>query len=442
MTVNDHALIADVPAERSEEERQAERHQLAALLWWCSAAAAVIVPLVTWEVGIDVFRLPKMLALRLTGIILVTMGVVAAIWRVLPRITDRLDVRFAAVTLIWCVITSVTSSYPSVSLISTLTLVAALSVYIAVSLHPIRREWTFWLPLVPALINAVVYLLGYFRIWNPFVRGELALRTTDEELRLLAEAGLLGNRNDVGSYLVLPALLAIVLFFFSRHWSRYVALAVAVILTAGVFLSLTLTAIFSFTAGLLAIGFVRSPRLGLFGTSIAAAVLLLGLAFYAPLRERSGFVFDTFETGNYEEMLSARFTPFLAALEMTKDHPIVGVGPGRFAGRYFEYKLRVLDRRNVTADRVSQVSWSEVHNDFLQVLAETGIPGLLLLLGGIALILHHTLKRSGGSHLARAANLAVVASFLVLALAQFPMRVAATIVTYAFVAGVCRAWLD
>ncbi len=64
-----------------------------------------------------------------------------------------------------------------------------------------------------------------------------------------------------------------------------------------------------------------------------------------------------------------------SALEMTRDHPITGVGPGGF-GR----ALRSYRDPDLAQDKISSA-----HNLFLQALAETGIPGLLILLWLIVL---------------------------------------------------------
>jgi len=76
------------------------------------------------------------------------------------------------------------------------------------------------------------------------------------------------------------------------------------------------------------------------------------------------------------------------ALRMVVDHPLAGVGEGRFRVAYPPYQARVLaslpdpDRLAVAAATVESP-----HNDYLQIAAELGIPGLLLLGGALALLL-------------------------------------------------------
>ena len=84
-----------------------------------------------------------------------------------------------------------------------------------------------------------------------------------------------------------------------------------------------------------------------------------------------GYWFSTTDFGARfrQEVLqkNKRLMTWQASLEITRDHPIVGIGPGYFCTRVAEYEPRV---KNHSA-----------HNIFFDVAAEAGIPGLLLYLG-------------------------------------------------------------
>jgi O-antigen ligase len=84
---------------------------------------------------------------------------------------------------------------------------------------------------------------------------------------------------------------------------------------------------------------------------------------------------------------SGRTELWRVALHEAADHPFTGVGLGNFADESQRYTLSVgtlrfaneiVDKRNV------------VHNSYLEVLAETGIPGLVLFLAIVATCLHAT----------------------------------------------------
>ena len=81
-----------------------------------------------------------------------------------------------------------------------------------------------------------------------------------------------------------------------------------------------------------------------------------------------------------------------ATLRMVADHPLAGVGTGQFREFYPAYQGRVLASLGPDAMAVTSASVESPHNDYLQVAADLGIPGFLLLAGALALLL-----RDGGA---------------------------------------------
>ncbi|MCP4715260.1 MAG: tetratricopeptide repeat protein, partial [Deltaproteobacteria bacterium] len=72
-----------------------------------------------------------------------------------------------------------------------------------------------------------------------------------------------------------------------------------------------------------------------------------------------------------------RLTVWQNCIEMIKDRPVLGLGPGGFQFFYPAYTNRV--QRDPAFDKEKQIR--RVHNDFLQLGAELGIPGALLFTG-------------------------------------------------------------
>ena len=69
-----------------------------------------------------------------------------------------------------------------------------------------------------------------------------------------------------------------------------------------------------------------------------------------------------------------RLLPFLTAADMTRDHPLLGVGPGCFKYHYMAYRVAQRDRHPGAWTEGYPMNWGEAHNDHLQVAAETGLP--------------------------------------------------------------------
>ena len=94
------------------------------------------------------------------------------------------------------------------------------------------------------------------------------------------------------------------------------------------------------------------------------AGLVLGVGVYFSHTQYAQRFRDLLDHGPQSDSAIARLKIWHAAWEMTQDHPWTGVGPGEFP--------RVLHRYN------AKIGFYPAHNNFLGMLAETGIPGLTL----------------------------------------------------------------
>lgn len=80
-----------------------------------------------------------------------------------------------------------------------------------------------------------------------------------------------------------------------------------------------------------------------------------------------------------------RLNIWSSTVELIKDYPILGVGPGNWkliAPKYFSEKFNHID----------ELTWVRPHNDYLWVLAELGIIGLLLFISVFVIIFYYLLK--------------------------------------------------
>jgi putative inorganic carbon (HCO3(-)) transporter len=126
-------------------------------------------------------------------------------------------------------------------------------------------------------------------------------------------------------------------------------------------------------AGLLiwALASRRVPVAGVIGGVITLGVVLLVAAFFwSPLIDervdQKGKIAD--------ENTASRLAFWEAAGQMAYDHPLVGVGPARFGEESDSY---LLGSRSDLQDPV-------VHNSYLEIAAENGIPALLAFLAYLA----------------------------------------------------------
>ena len=119
----------------------------------------------------------------------------------------------------------------------------------------------------------------------------------------------------------------------------------------------------------------------------------------------------TFEGIMDQSSLGKRYWAWNAALGMFNDHPVVGVGIGRFKQEYANYAPEYY--APYARGYVSQISG---HNLYLTYLAETGIAGILLLItifSSIVVKAFHLVKKADKNHVLKYSLLISVLIFLV-----------------------------
>lgn len=406
-------------------------------------AVTVVASATAMEPGsIDVFRTPKDVALFVACLAIVTAGAagallsddVAALFRRLKTPSVILALAAAA----WTIVASLASVRPHASFWAPTTVVCFAAFFCAVYLTADRRPLTALLVvLIPAAVNAALATLQSTQLWYPWVVDEripMRLRTT----------GLIGNPNDLGTYLVLPALAA---FGAGLAWRRHRwLLLVAVVLVAGLASAQSVTPFIASVAGVFIMAITSKTR-RLRMVVIGAVLALLAAAIIHPgSRTRFQSLLASTSSGELPEMTSFRIVPAMTAFEMFLERPLVGVGPGSFSAMYMSYKLRTDDKYPQWV-RLGNESFGQVHNDHMQVLAETGLPGYLLFLSALVLLAMVSLRRNPAldpedprTQFARIFALPAAVSFAVLALAQFPLQLTAPMVPAVYLAALCFAW--
>lgn len=391
--------------------------------------------------GLDRFRLAKELVFRGAAIALLVIGVFE-ITRSFDR--ERLrearrEIGLAVAVVVWCLISTLVSTNRMLSFESMLTVMSGATIFVAARLSANRTTTLLDVIFLGALVNSVVVILQEYGVWNPFKFDEASLGHPH-----LKSTAFVGNPNDVGAYLAAPALMALVAAATARGKRRWIYLSVAVVLAAGLVASATRTALVAFAAAAGAYLFRRSRRLliAFLAVAIATAVIVgprttVGKSMMA--------AWQAAKEHRYDVVFSERVSPFLCATEMARAHPVTGAGPGAFKFGYMDCRSGLLDKYPGNIVQGAPVNFGEVHNDHLQVLAETGVIGYLLFLAAIALLIGRAsfqplAEDSLTGVIGRDSRLPIALLFVVLAIGQFPLQLAAPRFVFLVIAALTMRW--
>lgn len=407
----------------SETARAASRRRAAyaafadRAMWTVAALLIFVVPLIVTPATWDSYRLPKEMLVRAAGILL--LGLAGIRWVLFGKSPLwRPDYRwgFVGVVICWTVVTALTARNHVLAAESVLWVVGCAALYLTLLSGIEGRWWTLlYTAMAAAALNAIYCLLA--------VAGWAGGGGVFEGRSF----GFLGNADDEGSYLAFAAVAAVALCVATRR-RRALHVVLALLLIAGVFSTQTIGAAGALLASLMVFVFVAAGRRAI----LIGAVLLVGWGFvalmYKPLQRRIEQWVVAAGSGRIDDILSNRGAGILAAWEMFKDHPVLGVGPGCYRYEYYDYKLRVEGKHpqlTLASTRGSQ--FGEAHNDHAQTLAQVGLPGYALLLCAMAILSWPSFRRRPPAlegRFARLAGLPLATSFAVSAMPQFPMELA------------------
>jgi O-antigen ligase len=411
-------------------------------------AIVIALPLTFDPLGQDIWRLPKELAFRASAILLAVAFSFVLPSRFRTRVTARRLLRpqflLPLLAVIWAGITTLASTNRLLSVDSFWTVVCSGIVFIAV--FATLRDKGFLavdVALIPAVINAILIALQEYGIWQPF-------RFSPEAIGHLSSSALIGNPNDVGAYLTIPAVAAAVATGAATGARRIAYLVVSLALGVGIIASGARGCIIAYGVALVVFLLSRSLR-----TAIGVTVLLIlvSAAIVSPATlagRRMRQLWTAAREHKYEVLFSERLPPFLCAIDMFRDHPIVGVGPGCFKFHYMAYRLALV--RNYPESWTSgfPMNFGETHNDHLQLLAEAGIPAYLLFLGAAIVIGRQSaiVDRESGRpqrvtrQFARDLALPLVVAMFLVTMTQFPLQIAASRLMFLYFAGLCMTWSE
>ena len=226
-------------------------------------------------------------------------------------------------------------------------------------------------------------------------------------------SGFLGNPNFLGGHLALLLPLALALAWNSLGLRRFLAWGLVAVSSAALIATQTRGAWIGAAAGRALLAWLSQRLKALAG--LLGCGLGLGLAFLA-LHPGS------LQRLNSGEELERRAVLMHASASLALQHPLLGVGPGRFRISFPSVQAIGLDPQAPTRPYI----YSEnAHNDLLQMAAESGIPALLAYLLLLAWLFRALWKGSQRSALA-AGCLGGLLALQVHGLANFPFLIAPT----------------
>jgi O-antigen ligase len=226
--------------------------------------------------------------------------------------------------------------------------------------------------------------------------------------------------NHLAGYLevLIPVALAILILSRSGALTRILAAYAALMMAAGLAVSVSRGAYLSAGIALCAFAGVlfqyRGLRRYVWGGALAAVALLavfLATASGPQKRLRLMFV-----EGQQENALG-RLELWRPTARMWLDHPWFGVGPGHFDLRFPAYRPEAIQSRPYWA-----------HNDYLNALADWGAVGGVLLLGGLACLIWggwrtwHFVRRDGSELAAKPSDRAAAVLGLGIGLLAFALH--------------------
>ena len=252
-------------------------------------------------------------------------------------------------------------------------------------------------------------------------------------------AGLVGNPGDLAMALVLPAVLLFATAADDLRPPHLRALAAAGLAATllGIVAAEAVAPALAFTAGALVYGLLAPRR------RAPALAALLGLAALAAVSggarravEKAGQLRD----GNVAAATTQRDIGILAALEMIRARPLVGVGPGGFSNAFVPARIAAEERVSRRLVHLSDSAhFDNAHSEPLTLAAECGLPAAAAAVLSLAAFAAGLLgaRRGPGSEAnpTTDALLAVLGAALVLSLGGFPLRLPVASGPLAFFAG-------
>jgi putative inorganic carbon (HCO3(-)) transporter len=387
------------------------------------------------------FDAPKRLA-ALAGI------VVAAVALLVGR-RPLIQVRWAALSLparaaailagvaVALVVLSVVASPRSAAAVASLRVVLLFALLLPLgasrALDGLRGRSLLVAFVVAAAVSGGVAAGQVLELWTGVTVESFAGRST--------AFALVGNEGVLALALALAALGCLAPWLSPTGWRpRALSAAALVLVLVGMAGTGNVTGGFAFIAGGAVVVLLAFPRrsLVLAGAVAGAAVIV---TMMPPVRARLGEFSHNLRHHRTNALTSGRLAPWAAAVEMVRERPLLGFGPGTFGAEFAPHRVAAelrLQRRLLHPKITS--SFSEAHCEPLQAAAEWGVPAAVASMGAFAVLLSVAARmaRRGGAQRAESILLlALLTEGAVAALLWFPLQRPVTALPLLLAAGRC-----
>ncbi len=337
-------------------------------------------------------------------LMLLTAGLLSGYWLYSPgRLSKAILLHplilLLSVTVLWAIVTILSSDYPLISIKFVLAKCWYIAAFVLAPLLVFRQKKSIKSAmLILAITLLIVVLITMLR----HSQYDFSFADINDALKPFF-------RNHVNYSAMLVCMIPVFFAFYNLSSSRavrfYIVIAILILLIA-LFLSYARGAWLALIIGLVAYWMIR--RKLLFAVYISAVVIAIFAVFWLKSGDRYLQYAHNYRTTvfhpDFEEHLQAtyqlkdlstaeRFYRWIAAVRMIKDHAVTGYGPNTFYNNYKPYAVPAF-KTWVSANN----EHSTVHNYFLLIAVEQGIPGLLffLFLSGTmiyyAQLLYHRVK--------------------------------------------------
>jgi O-antigen ligase len=347
-------------------------------------------------------------------------------------IKTPLDKPIAALMLLVFLSTALSMHWPS-SARSVILLTNYLAIYYLI-VHTVdtrdRLRRLVWLMVGMGLFLSIFGLFKRFGV-NPFPWWDYnELKYTPDFL-----ASTYGNHNHLAGYLEMAILMVLALFLTEYEKGRFFLMVyVTLLMVLALVLSLSRGGWIGFFLGLMfmAAALWRDQRFKNKKVLLAGAGLCLISAIIVlistPVVERVRTVIEKDQAAN----LQSRLIAWAGTVEMIKDRPILGTGPGTYATLFPWYQPPGI-----------AAQFDMAHNDYLQVTAETGvflIPMIIWMI--VALFRKGFKKMKNPSRLVRATTLGAMSGIVAIlchSISDFNLHIPANALLFTVLAAVVAA---